>query len=292
MAAIQPGRSTTGWPAVSCSTAPLSASSRLISWWPGDGSPADFAGTNHATLQGGAAANSPGLVSTAFGFDGTNAFVRVPDSLTLRPTNFTIEAWVGFSGLDSAGSGGAPIGDQYIVFRQNTRSGDFEGFDLSKTRIGGSDVFRFLVSSAAGQPIQINSSTSISTGVWYHVAAVRGPSFLQLYVNGVLERQTNISFPQDYGNFPLYFGTSGQAFWDQAAVTPATPAKLRTRWLPFMPRAALASAKRLPLRSNRKANPFRLAAVFRLPLAQLASERLTINGGSMADPLQAQPELR
>src|SRR5207237_9703056 len=34
-----------------------------------------------------------------------------------------------------------------------------------------------------------------------------------LSVNGALERQTNITFPQDYGNFPLYFGTSGQT-WD------------------------------------------------------------------------------
>src|SRR4029078_8781387 len=38
-------------------------------------------------------------------------------------------------------------------------------------------------------------------------------NFVQIYVNGALERQTNIRFPQDYGNFPLYFGTAGQAAW-------------------------------------------------------------------------------
>ena len=46
------------------------------------------------------------------------------------------------------------------------------------------------------------------------VAAVRGSNYVALYVNGQLQRQTNASFPQDYGTLPLYFGTSGQGFWD------------------------------------------------------------------------------
>ena len=103
---------------------------------------------------------------------------------------------------------------RYIVFKQNTRSGDFEGFDLSKTRVAGGDVFRFLVTSATAQTAQLDSATLLTTGVWYHVAAVRGSNFTQLYVNGQLERQTNVAFAQDYGTLPLYFGTSGQAYWD------------------------------------------------------------------------------
>jgi hypothetical protein len=43
---------------------------------------------------------------------------------------------------------------------------------------------------------------------------VRGPNFTQLYVNGQLESQTNVSFPQDYGTNALFFGSSGQAYWD------------------------------------------------------------------------------
>jgi Alpha-tubulin suppressor and related RCC1 domain-containing proteins len=186
----------------------------LIGWWPGDGSANNVLGTNSGTLQGGAAANAPGQVGTAFSFDGTNGFVQITDSPLLRPTNLTIEAWVRFASLDSSGSGGSPAGDQYLVFRQNSRSSDFEGFDLSKTRVGGSDVFRFLISSTSAQTVEIHSSTTISTGVWYHVAAVRGSNFMQIYVNGNLERQTNISFAQDYGNFPLYFGSSGESYWD------------------------------------------------------------------------------
>jgi alpha-tubulin suppressor-like RCC1 family protein len=186
----------------------------IVGWWPSEGTAADIIGTNNGSLQGGASASAPGLVGSAFRFDGTNSFVAISNSAVLRPTNFTVEAWVRFAGLNSLGSGGSPAGDQYIIFRQNSRSGDFEGFDLSKTRKGANDVFRFLVASAAGQTVELDSSTIIRTGAWYHVAAIRGSNFTQLYVNGVLERQTNVSFPQDYGNFPLYFGTSGQTYWD------------------------------------------------------------------------------
>ena len=176
-----------------------------------------FLGTSELTgrrLQGGATASAAGMVAQAFSFDGTNNYVQIPDSPALRPANLTIEAWVRFASLDSAASGGSPPGDQYIVFKQNTRSSAFEGFDLSKTRVAGGDVFRFLVSSATAQAAEIHSSTLVATGVWYHVAAVRGSNFTQLYVNGQLERQTNVTFAQDYGTLPLYFGTSGQSFWD------------------------------------------------------------------------------
>src|SRR5436305_9241775 len=95
----------------------------------------EMAGSNNGSLQGGVSASAPGIDGSAFSFDGTNGYVQIADSPALRPTNLTIEAWVRFSSLDSAGAGGSPAGDQYIVFKQNTRSSDFEGIDLGKTRI-------------------------------------------------------------------------------------------------------------------------------------------------------------
>src|SRR4051794_7580526 len=87
----------------SCTPAPTG----LIGWWAGDGNANDLAGANNAILQGGASANAAGVDGLAFNFDGMNSFVQIPDSPALRPTNLTIEAWVRFSSLDSAGSGGS-----------------------------------------------------------------------------------------------------------------------------------------------------------------------------------------
>jgi hypothetical protein len=184
----------------------------LVGWWPGEGNANDIIGTNNGSLQGGATANAVGMVNAAFNFDGTNGYVQIPDSAVLKPTNLTVEAWVRFASLDSAGT--SPAGQQYIVFKQNTRSGAFEGINLSKDRKSGIDVFIFGVTSASGQAAELQSAVSVTAGTWYHVAGVRGSNFIQLYVNGHLERQTNVSFPQDYGNLPLFFGTTGQPAWD------------------------------------------------------------------------------
>ncbi|SPE50379.1 hypothetical protein SBV1_1120016 [Verrucomicrobia bacterium] len=75
-------------------------------------------------------------------------------------------------------------------------------------------MFYFAVDSSSGQNASLESTAFISPGVWYHVAAVRGSNFIQLYVNGVLQGQASVAFPQDYGSFPLYFGTAGQSYWN------------------------------------------------------------------------------
>jgi autotransporter-associated beta strand protein len=186
----------------------------IIGWWPGEGNADDLAGASDGVLLGGATATDPGMVGQAFNLDGANGYVSIPDSPILRPTNLTVEAWVLFTSLDSLASGGSPAGEQYIVFKQNTRSSNFEGIYLGKERRANGDVFVFETSSASGAIAKVTSATTISTGVWYHVASVRGSNFTQLYVNGQLESQTNVAFPQDYGDHPLFFGSSGQSYWD------------------------------------------------------------------------------
>jgi hypothetical protein len=196
--------------AAGCDPAP----SGLVGWWAGDGNANTLAGTNNGMLGGGATATSTGYVGQAFSFDGTNGFVQIPDAPALDPANLTIEVWVLFRSLDSAGSGSSPAGQQYIVFKQNTRTSNFEGYYLGKTRGTGGDFFVFTVSSSQGQSARVASTTPISTNVWYHVAGVRGSNFTQLYVNGAFVGQATASAAQDYGTLPLYFGTSGETYWD------------------------------------------------------------------------------
>jgi hypothetical protein len=186
----------------------------LVGWWTGDGSAADYLGADNGTLQGGATATSAGKVAQCFSFDGVAGYVQIPNAPALNPATFTVEFWVLFTSLDSPASGNSPAGEQYLVFKQNTRTGDFEGIYVGKERGPGGDIFVTTVTSAAGVPAEVDSTNSIIIGTWYHVAAARGSNYLQLYVNGQLIGQTNVSFPQDYGTLPLYFGTSGQSYWD------------------------------------------------------------------------------
>jgi hypothetical protein len=196
-------------PANGCAVPPAG----LIGWWPGYGNGRDIIGTNNAILEGGAIDGAPGEVGTAFNFDGTNGYAQIPNAPELNQSNVTVECWVRFDRLDSDGTN--PQGNAYLVFKQNTRNSVFEGINLAKHRVTGGDIIVWEVSSAAGQPVQINSVTFVTTNVWYHVAGLRGSNYTQLYINGQLEAEGSVDFPQDYGNYPLYFGTSGQPSWDR-----------------------------------------------------------------------------
>ena len=85
---------------------------------------------------------------------------------------------------------------------------------LSKDRTW-NDIILWEVTSASGQLVRIDTTSPVTTNVWYHLAGVRGSNYIQIYFNGRLEAQTNVNFPQSYGDWPLYFGTSGQAFYDR-----------------------------------------------------------------------------
>lgn len=186
----------------------------LVGWWPGDGSVQDIVGHHDGILRGGATANAPGYVGQAFGFDGTNDYVEIPDSPAFHLTNLSVEVWVRFDTYQVPGTS-AYTNQQYIVFKQNSAAFEFEGFALTKDHDPQGDVFLWEVASPGGVLIRIDSVNTVVTGAWYHVVGVRGPDYVKLYMNGHLEAQTNVDFPQDYGSNPLYFGTSGQAYYDR-----------------------------------------------------------------------------
>jgi hypothetical protein len=185
----------------------------VVGWWPGEGNANDLVGTNHGILRGGATADTNAFIGTGFSFNGTNKYVEIPNAPELNPAELSVECWVRFDNLDAPGTS-TYIGQQYLVFKQNSRYGDFEGYVLSKDRTH-ADIILWEVSSASGQLVRIDSVSPVTTNQWYHLVGVRGSNYIQLYFNGVLEAQTNVNFPQDYGDRPLYFGTSGQAYWDR-----------------------------------------------------------------------------
>jgi hypothetical protein len=180
----------------------------MVGWWKGEGNANDSISTNNGTLSPAGASYAPGMVGTAFRFDGTNGYMQIPDADALKPTNVTIEAWVWLDPNLPPNNAG-----EQIVFKKNTWSAWFEGYSLLKLPIDNgdgtySDRFQFCISRNGNQVI-INSQTIAQRGVWYHVAATYDGSQSMLYVNGVAEASATPGFALDYGTDPVYIGTTG-----------------------------------------------------------------------------------
>jgi len=170
--------------------APVTAPNGLISWWRGEGNALDSAGTNHGTASNGVAYVA-GKVGQAFGFDGINDFVWVPDATNLRPTSITLEAWARFNGTQGPVLGrsfGAAVHNSYIIWQLN---GNING----------------TIGDAQGADVLSLPFTPV-TNQWYHVAVTFDDVTKQqtLYLNGIV-----VAFNQSlrsiaYDNHPVVIG--------------------------------------------------------------------------------------
>ncbi len=184
--------------------------SGLAGWWQGAGNANDFTGTNNAVLSLSGASYATGKVGQGFRFDGTNGYVQIPDSNSLKPAAVTVEAWVW---LDPAINTITNSRNEQIVFKKNTWSAFFEGYSLLKESLPNgdgtyTDRFQFCVSRTGNQQI-IRSLTIAQRGVWYHVAATYDGNQSKLFVNGVAEVSGTPGFALDYDTTPVFIGTSG-----------------------------------------------------------------------------------
>lgn len=134
-------------------------------------------GHNGTAVNGATTSNltpaKPGSPGTcAYGeFDGNNDYVALPNFPNLTES-FTITAWIRPNRIS---------GDQRIFADDEHNSG---GYALSLGD-GGNGRLRFFSRNA--NPVSLDSSAVISTGTWYHVAAVYNATThtRQIFVNGV-----------------------------------------------------------------------------------------------------------
>lgn len=150
-----------------------------VAWWRlGESSGTiayDVRGSNPGTYT-----NSPTLGRTgalagdgdyAVEFDGSNDEVVIPYAAALNPTAVTIAAWVK---IDTTS------GTLIVYDSRNTAA--TTGFCLSVS----AGKVRFGVAEAGGFSEGI-STTTLTTGVWYHIAGTYGGGNRHVYINGVLE---------------------------------------------------------------------------------------------------------
>jgi len=182
--------------------------SGLVASWPADGNAKARGGEHNGILSASGVTFAPGKVGMGFQLDGTNGYVKIPDSTALKPIKVTVAAWVW---LDPS----APVdhGGEAIIFKKNTASAFFEGYSLIKDHVDnadgtGTDRFGFIISSH-GKQVILHSTTVAQRGVWYHVAGTYDGSKSTLWVNGVAEDSATPGFALDYGRDPVYIGTTG-----------------------------------------------------------------------------------
>jgi hypothetical protein len=168
-------------PAAPCATPPAG----LVSWWPGEGTANDIAGTNSGTLVNGVAF-APGKVGQAFSFDGTSSYIRVPDNPSLHfTTAMTIEAWIYPTSLGAY---------QNIVSKW-----DWPGANAQKgyttTVLPGGQVNIGICSDGScaqgsgGSLCSVSGTSSLPVNQWTHFAGTYDGSYLSVYVNGVFENR-------------------------------------------------------------------------------------------------------
>jgi len=144
----------------------------LVAWWPGDGHPMDWVGTNHGVLQG-SAAYAPGEVHQAFSLNGSSDFIEVPNSPSwhLGTNDFSIELWANFSAV---GGDRAFVADDDGGGQQNKWI-----FWLNDSQL------RFYSLTANVSADNVGSAAfTPATNQWYHLAVTRIGDTFTFYING------------------------------------------------------------------------------------------------------------
>jgi hypothetical protein len=152
--------------------------SGVAGWWPGDANGTDLTSKNPAILTNGVAI-VPGLVGSAFSFDGVNDYIVVPKSASMNVgTNggFTVEAWVNPTN----------VGGAMPVFEWSWIPGAEVGVHVWLNQAQSGDVFANILDSVPNGHTITSPGGVVHAGVFQHVAVTydRGSGIAKIYVNG------------------------------------------------------------------------------------------------------------
>jgi len=164
--------------------------SGLSAWWKLDESAGtnafdSTANTNNGILYGFATnAWGAGVISNSLHFDGTNTYVEVPDSVSLKPESVSIGLWVKPDRLYTNGA---------ATFVSKWVPGGTTGYGLGYEN--GALAFTICKSGAR----TLRYPYALTSNVPVHVVGTYSGGNQQIYVNGVPVAQTNYIFGMEIG---------------------------------------------------------------------------------------------
>ena len=157
----------------------------LVSWWSAEVGAVDLMGSNHGSRVNGAAF-APGVIGSAFTFDGIDDGIVLADSESLKLTNsLTIEGWIWVASYPRSNFAGGQI-----LVRGDDRAG-FDPYSLSLKPDG---MIHFQISSLDPSPEFDDAAVDayMPTGRFTHVAATLDDASgnMRLYLAGELVAET------------------------------------------------------------------------------------------------------
>ncbi len=204
-------------PPVDCM--PATVNNGLVAYYPFNGNTQDESGYGNHAINTNATLTTDrnNNAGKAYLFNGTNAFMRVPNSASLNPDRITMMAMVkvnGFYGgnchgnviLNKGNDDGGTLADNYRI-----RFAD----DLYKNGVSCNtplDVAHqafyadFGANGTASLPY---TGPYVETGKWYCLTFTYDGSIAKFYINGTLQSSRNTSSPYQPSTEDLYFGTLG-----------------------------------------------------------------------------------
>ncbi len=140
-------------------------------------------------------------------FNGTNScYVKLPDDPALKPSNaISFSCWVK----------PAVAGNGYILFTRNSLSSFFEAYNLCIAPHNSGWYFMTNKSGPGGYNV-VFSSNPISVNTWQHLVFTMDNSSIKLYVNGVLDGTTAVTFSGfDYvSGKNVYLGSTNESSYN------------------------------------------------------------------------------
>jgi hypothetical protein len=166
----------------------------LVSLWAAQGDTSDSFGTNNGTMHGGVVF-SAGKMGLAFGLDGTNGYIEVPDSPSLDlQSTATLMAWIYLDELPSQ------AGHIMQIMAKSQWANDLD------LQVEPDNRVRFYAGTSPGVGI-VASTTVLQTGVWYHVTVTyKANTSVELFINGTREAVTPMSVDRQFNLNPLTMG--------------------------------------------------------------------------------------
>jgi hypothetical protein len=181
----------------------VTASSGLVSWWPGEGNGNDVIGSNPGTVSSGVS-YSAGEVGQAFNFDGTSGSIIVPASANLNvgtSSGFTVECWIKPNELSA----------HHTLVEWNSGSSIGVHLYISTDWFGNSGPGNLManITDTSGNWHPLFSAPGLlTTNSFQHVALTydKASGTAKLYLNGVVVASANLGSFAPQTSYDLYLG--------------------------------------------------------------------------------------